>query len=87
MSDEAELSQPQGEKYSNNFGGALAALNAGKKVTRSGWNNPKIWLQKQVPDENSKMTKPYIYMVKGEDKFPCDLSCESIFGEDWVVID
>lgn len=68
------------------FGGAIKALNAGKKLTRSSWKNNSIWIEKQVPDEHSKMTKPYIYMVKNEDKFPCDLSCESIFGEDWQVL-
>jgi hypothetical protein len=68
------------------FGGALNALREGKKVTRTGWNNSSIWLELQIPDEHSKMTKPYIYMVKGDDKFPCDLSCESILGVDWVIV-
>lgn len=68
------------------FGWALRKLKNGMKVTRSGWNNTSIWLELQVPDENSKMTKPYIYMVKGDDKFPCDLSCESIMATDWVVV-
>jgi len=69
-----------------NFGEALEALKLGKKVTRKGWSNKDIHLELQVPDKNSKMTKPYIYMCKYKDKFPCDLSCESIMGEDWVII-
>ena len=66
------------------FSMALKALKDGKSVFRKGWN-PHIWIELQVPDENSKMTKPYIYMVKNSDKFPCDLSCESIMGEDWEI--
>lgn len=70
-----------------NFGEALAALEQGKKVSRSGWNNPNIWVMLQSPDENSKMTKPYLYMVKNDDKFPLDMSCESILGKDWKIIE
>ena len=69
------------------FGLALEAMNKGMKVSRKGWNNIDISLEVQIPDENSKMTKPYIYMNKGNDKFPCDLSCESILAEDWFVIE
>lgn len=44
------------------FGGALALLREGKKVTRQGWNGKGLWLELQVPDEHSKMTLPYIYL-------------------------
>ena len=44
------------------FGYALAALNEGLMVARKGWNGKGMWLKKQVPDENSKMTLPYIYI-------------------------
>ena len=42
----------------------------------------------QRPDENSKMTKPYLYMTKneGSDVFPLDLSCESVLAEDWIKV-
>lgn len=81
-----------------NFGQALEALKEGKKVTRTGWNNPGITVELQVPDSNSKMTKPYLYMNKAvcvrternfeihEDRFPLDLSCESVLAEDWEVV-
>ena len=68
----------------NDFGWALRVLRRKGKVTRTGWDNKNIWLELQVPDEHSKMTKPYIYMVKYDDKFPCDLSCESLLENDWV---
>ena len=33
------------------------------KFARKGWNGKGIYIQLQVPDEHSKMTMPYIYMV------------------------
>lgn len=70
-----------------NFSEALFFIKQGLKIARKGWNNPNIWLELQRPDANSKMTMPYIYMVKYNNKFPCDLSCESFFAEDWMVIE
>lgn len=74
------------------FSVALNLLKQGKVVTRKGWNNPNIKVLAQYPDENSKMSKPYLYMEKGYDdtsmlqRFPLDLSCESIFAEDWFEV-
>jgi hypothetical protein len=44
------------------FGWALRRLKEGSKVARAGWNGKGMWLAMQVPDENSKMTLPYIYI-------------------------
>lgn len=44
------------------FGWALYQLEEGKKVAREGWNGKNMWLSRQNPDENSKMTLPYIYI-------------------------
>lgn len=68
------------------FSSALVLLKEGKKLTRLGWRNPSIWIEAQFPDKHSKMTKPYLFMVKKNERFPCDLSCESIFAEDWKVV-
>ena len=65
------------------FGWALEEMKTNSKVTRKGWNNPHISVALQRPDENSKMTKPYIYMEKAGEVFPVDLSCESILATDW----
>lgn len=46
-----------------NFGQALEALKEGKKVARKGWNGKGIYIELQRPDEHSKMTQPYIYIV------------------------
>ena len=44
------------------FGQALIELKNGNKVKRKGWNGDGIFLVLQVPDKNSKMTQPYIYI-------------------------
>lgn len=77
---------------------ALYLLKIGLKVSRSGWGwkGTNVYLQVQFPDENSKMTLPYIYMVKrvfADDGtfitkyFPCPTSDESIFADDWFLLE
>jgi len=44
------------------FGQALHALKQGGKVARKGWNGKGIFIELQIPDENSKMTSPYIFI-------------------------
>ena len=44
------------------FGHAIEALKDGQKVCRAGWNGKGIFIALQVPDENSKMTSPYIFI-------------------------
>lgn len=45
------------------FGIAIEALKNGKAVARKEWNGKGIYLELQRPDEHSKMTLPYIYIV------------------------
>lgn len=75
------------------FGQALSFARAGRKIARTGWNNPNIYVAVQVPDEHSANTEPYLYMVKlpteegaKAKRFPLDLSAESIFAEDWFLV-
>jgi uncharacterized protein DUF2829 len=69
------------------FGMALAALKAGNKISREGWNGKEMWCRLQVPDENSKMRRPYIYMkpVDG-DLVPWVASQSDLLAEDWFLI-
>lgn len=70
-----------------NFGQAIEALKAGKRVTRPGWNGKGMWLALQVPDGGSKMTLPYIYMrTAGEigDLVPWLASQTDVLAEDWL---
>ena len=44
------------------FGKALHELKCGRQVAREGWNGKGIFIELQRPDENSKMTSPYIFI-------------------------
>ena len=70
------------------FGFALGALKAGKKVTREGWNGPGQFLELQTPDENSKMTLPYIFIttVTGG-RVPWLASQTDLLAGDWKVVE
>lgn len=82
-----------------NFGKALEALKSGSKVARSGWNGKGLSVELQTPDENSKMTLPYLFMnypaTPASDtapsshinaKIPWLASQTDILAEDWVVL-
>ena len=45
------------------FSQALEYLKQGYKLAREGWNGKGIYIEIQYPDEHSKMTLPYIYIV------------------------
>lgn len=45
------------------FGNAYKFLERGVKVARKGWNGKGIYLEMQFPDEHSKMTQQYVYIV------------------------
>ena len=78
------------------FGQALTELKNGNKVKRKGWNGDGIFLALQVPDKNSKMTQPYIYIdtlglktnnpnaPKG--RVPWLASQTDMLTEDWEVV-
>jgi hypothetical protein len=76
-----------------NFGQAIEQLKLGNKVSRSGWNGAGLWLELQVPDANSKMTLPYIYINYPLDakntpgaKVPWLASQTDILAEDWALL-
>ena len=71
-----------------NIGHVIGVLRAGGRVARSGWNGPDQWLEIQYPDDNSKMTLPYIYIktVQG-DLVPWLASQTDILADDWVPVD
>jgi hypothetical protein len=68
------------------FGRALDALRAGHRVTRAGWNGAGMWVHMQVPDEHSKMRRPYLYMRPvGGDLVPWVASQSDLLAEDWTL--
>lgn len=75
------------------FGKAIEALKAGKKVAREGWNGKGLWLELQTPDEHSKMTLPYIYINYPLDavntpgaRVPWLASQTDVLSEDWTIV-
>lgn len=70
------------------FGDALEYLKQGHKLAREGWNGKDMYIMLQIPDENSKMTLPYIYMktVQG-DLVPWLASQTDMLAEDWALVD
>jgi hypothetical protein len=69
------------------FGEALEALQNGERVARAGWNGPDQYIELQVPDEHSKMTRPYLFIstVQG-DLVPWAPSQTDVLAEDWEVV-
>lgn len=68
------------------FGEALQHLKNGLNVAREGWNGKGQWLRLQVPDEQSLMRRPYIYIspVDG-DVVPWVASQTDLLAEDWTL--
>lgn len=71
-----------------NFGQALERLKRGGRVWRTGWNGKGMYLELQIPDANSKMTLPYIYMKTVQDDLvPWLASQTDILATDWCTCD
>jgi len=66
------------------FGKAIVKLKAGIRVSRLGWNGKNMYLGLQEPDENSKMSLPYICMYTAQgDLVPWLASQTDVLSEDW----
>ena len=78
------------------FGNAIAFLKEGKRMARKGWNGKGIFIELQVPDENSKMSSPYIYIdttglqsdnpAARRSLVPWLASQTDMLAEDWVEV-
>ena len=70
------------------IGWAVQALMQGKKVCRAGWNGRGMHLALQTPDEDSKMTEPYVYMKTAQGGLiPWLCSQADLLAEDWELAD
>lgn len=78
------------EDVKNNitFGLVIEALKSGKVASRHGWNGKGMYITLQIPDENSKMQLPYIYMstVNGE-LVPWVASHTDMLADDWFLLE
>src|SRR5690606_8908472 len=79
------------------FGDALVMLEQGEKMSRSGWNGKGIFIRLQRPDENSKMTSPYIFIdTTGlqtdnpdapKSRVPWLASQTDMLAKDWCIVE
>ena len=73
-----------------NFSRALEALKKegdGIKIQREGWNGKGMWVALQIPDANSKMTLPYLYMKTADNQLvPWLISQTDALAEDWNIL-
>lgn len=68
------------------FSTALDALKTGKSIYRQGWNGKGMSLELQIPDENSKMSLPYIFMnTVNAQRVPWVASQTDLLASDWVI--
>lgn len=75
-----------GNNMSNDIGWAVKQMHNGSKVTREGWNGKNMYLALQVPDANSKMSLPYVYIKTVDDKLvPWLCSQTDLLAMDWVI--
>lgn len=81
-----------------NFSKALEAVRIGARITRKGWNGKGLWIEVQRPDANSKMTRPYLFIVSPPgstsqfggtqklERVPWLASQTDILAEDWEIL-
>lgn len=70
------------------FSTALALLKDGERLQRVGWNGKGMWLALQVPGENSKMSRPYLYMKAVDDTLvPWVASQTDLLADDWQTLE
>lgn len=85
------MSEPTTSTSGFNFGEALEKLKEGLRMARAGWNGKGMWIVLQRPDENSKMTLPYIYIEYPEghpaypsgSRVPWLASQTDLLADDW----
>ncbi|WP_455363580.1 DUF2829 domain-containing protein [[Eubacterium] cellulosolvens] len=69
------------------FSEALELIKDGFRLTRMGWNGPNQYVTLQRPDEHSKMTEPYIYIVNAQGGVvPWLASQGDLMATDWDVV-
>lgn len=69
------------------IGEAVKNLRDGKRVSRAGWNGKGMYLELQVPDANSKMSLPYVYMKTADNHLvPWLCSQTDLLASDWGIV-
>jgi hypothetical protein len=70
------------------IGEAIEAMRDMSAVRREGWNGKGMFIKLQIPDGNSKMTQPYVYMkTVSNDLVPWVCSQSDLLANDWQLVD
>lgn len=70
------------------IGQAVRRLKSGDKLAREGWNGKNMYVELQMPDEDSKMTLPYVFMFTAKgDLVPWLCSQTDLLADDWEIYD
>ncbi len=68
------------------FSEALKEVKSGKGIRLPSWSEDVI-IRAQYPDENSKMTAPYLYVESRFGKVPWKETFIELFSDKWVICD
>ena len=79
------MSKLEGYKPSK-FEEAFAALKEGKRAAIGTWSND-VSIYAQFPDENSKMSHPYLYVESRFGTVPWLPTQVELFSTDWIIIE
>lgn len=72
----------------NGIGWAVKQMHNGSRVARSGWNGKDMYLALQLPDKNSKMTLPYVYIkTVNNELVPWLCSQTDLLATDWFIVE
>jgi hypothetical protein len=69
-----------------NFGQALEAVKRGGAMRLPSWFSD-VEIRAQFPDEHSKMTAPYLYVVSRHELVPWKETMIELFSEEWEIKD
>lgn len=68
-----------------NFGFAFEEVKLGAAMRLPRWS-PEVKIKAQFPDENSKMTAPYLYVESRYGMVPWKETMIELFSEDWELV-
>lgn len=68
-----------------NFGDALEQVKKGKAMRLPNWHDD-VKVLAQYPDENSKMTAPYLYVESRYGRVPWKETMIELFSDQWEVV-
>ncbi|KKM14978.1 hypothetical protein LCGC14_1700650 [marine sediment metagenome] len=68
-----------------NFGEAFEQVRNGKGMRLPQWSEDVV-IRAQFPDDNSKMTAPYLYVESRYGMVPWKETMIELFSQDWGVV-